>query len=120
MTPSTSARTSGVPGHRVATLATANPSSILSDRRHENRRVTQTRGILTVIDGPSANSTFEVLARDLSFSGLSFLLREPLAVGLNCKLELPAPGGTIHPCEIIRSRTLSNGRFEVAVQFRGK
>ena len=119
MTPSTS-RSAGVPGHRVATLSTGTPSSILSDRRRENRRVSQTRGLLTVLDGPAANSTFEVLARDLSFSGLSFLLREPLGVGLNCNLELPAPGGTIHKCEIIRSRAVSNGRFEVAVQFRAR
>ena len=120
MTTSTTSRSSGKPGHRVATLAPTAPSSILSDRRRENRRVTQTRGLLTVLDGPSANTTFEVLARDLSFSGVSFLLKESLAVGLSCKLELPAPGGTIYPCEINRSRAVSNGRFEMAVQFRVK
>ena len=120
MPPTTSSRSTGVPGNRVATLASATPSSILSDRRRENRRVTQTRGVLTVLDGLPARRTFEVLARDLSFSGVSFLLRESLPVGLNCKLEMPSPGGTVYPCEIIRSRAVSNGRFEMAVQFRGR
>jgi hypothetical protein len=91
------------------------------ERRREHRRLIQTKATLTVVDGPSADSVHEILTRDLSLSGLSFLLKAPLSVGQNCRIEMPVNGGmTSHLCEVVRTRPLSNGKFEMGVQFRKK
>jgi hypothetical protein len=79
----------------------------------------QNKAVLTVIDGPTAGRAYEILTRDLSFSGVSFILREELAVGHTCSIAVNHGYRTdTHLAEVIRTRPLSNGKFEMAVQFR--
>jgi hypothetical protein len=98
----------------AVTLAPTSPNAT-GDRRRVNRDPLMSKATLIVLDGPVANSQHEILTRDLSLSGVSFLLKECLAVGWRCKLLI---GSQTHHCEVVRSRPLSNGKWEMAVAFR--
>ena len=109
------------PAPAPSAAATITPVMLDRDRRGENRRPVQTKGTLTVLDGALEGTTHEVLTRDLSLSGISFLLRDALAIGQNARIDLQSPSGTVaYYCEVVRAREVSNGRHEIGVQFRAK
>ena len=75
-----------------------------------------TKARITVLDGAEAGLTLEVQTRDLSMSGICFLLKQELRVGQTCRIDIP--GQKARTAEVIRSRTLSTGKFEMALQYR--
>ncbi len=91
------------------------------DRRHEHRGPVHSKAVLTVLDGVGASDKHEIVTRDMAISGVSFLLRQSLAVGQSCRIDIDQRRGVdSFLCEVVRSRPLSNGKHEMSVQFRRK
>src|SRR5262245_54160806 len=83
------------------------------ERRRGHGRPQTVKGTLTILDGPAAGTTHEVLTRDLSPSGVSFLLREGLAVDQPCHIAINNGRTTTYMAEVVRSRPLSTGKHEM-------
>ena len=105
--------------HATRPPVTLQSAPTAGDRRRDNRKPLQGKAILTVLGGPGTGNRYDILTRDQSFSGVSFLLKDELTVGQACSLTILTGRGAGTPaCEVIRSRPLSTGKFEMAVQFR--
>src|SRR5580700_5748793 len=61
------------------------------DRRHDNRAPLQGKAVLTVLDPSGTHRTHDILTREASFAGISFLLRESLSVGQACRIQIRGP-----------------------------
>jgi hypothetical protein len=110
---------SSPPATPAAAPTPATPGGQVTDGRERRKNPRQPlfgKATLTMLDGHNSGAIFDVQTRDLSLSGLCFLLREQLTVGQTCRVDIPGEG--THLCEVVRSRPLSNGRYEMGVQFR--
>jgi len=89
----------------------------LSDRRNSLRGPAQSRARLTIMDGPGAGATHNVLTREQPLVGVSFMLHAELTVGQQCELAFDGRPQKVQG-EVVRCRPISGGRYEAAVQIR--
>ncbi|GIW77564.1 MAG: hypothetical protein KatS3mg104_2627 [Phycisphaerae bacterium] len=96
------------------------PRASLSERRTSNRGPVQTKARLVLLDPFGEGASYDILTRDGSLSETTFLLREPLSVGQQCRIEIPDVSGKVRKylAEVVRSRPITGGRFEMAIHFR--
>lgn len=96
------------------------PRTSLSERRTSHRGPVQTKARLVILGPLGEDVCHEILTRDGSLSETTFLLRESLSIGQQCRIEIPDSSGKIRKylAEVVRSRPITGGRFEMAVQFR--
>lgn len=100
--------------------AALRPTS-LDERRRRPRRHTCEDCHVHVLDGALAGQTFECVHREVSPETASLLVRAELRVGQRVSLQSyheGAPVGAAMAAEVIRSRLLTTGRYEVLVEHR--
>ena len=86
-----------------------------ADRRSESRDTTPLKVTLY-----TAGATRELLTKDRSFSGISFIAAEPMALGQDCQVVLENGDQTFarFTARVVRSVSIDERTFEIAVQFR--
>lgn len=101
-------------------VQTAGPTSI--DERRKNRRRSLLDDVtVTVLDGIHAGQSFKTLARDVGVTDVSLILPVELRIGQTMRIqpiEDDQPVGEPRVAEVMRSRLISTGRFEVVAQIR--
>jgi hypothetical protein len=120
VTPVVATTTSVMGKTRVTSLANSAATTPRADRRNDMRKPVLHEASLKILDGERIGMEYAIQTRDTSLTGVTFLLRESLSVGQFCELAIPVGGRRVRrKVEVIRSRQLSNGRYEMAVDFRG-
>jgi len=97
-------------------IESGKPKLSYEERRRDTRQVALMKGELKVLDGSNVGKEMEISTRNLSMWGLCFLAKEELRVGQTCEIRLEGRGGKVF--EVVRSRLLSSGKWEIAVQAR--
>jgi hypothetical protein len=93
----------------------------LDDRRRRPRRACVHENRVTVLDGLLAGQQFECIQRELNSDSASLLVKAELRVGQRVKLQCFEDGqaiGAASDAEVVRSRPLTTGRWEVLVEYR--
>ncbi len=96
------------------------PQPIKFDRRREKRNTASVWVTMTILNGPGAGSAHQLVSRDTSFGGVSLTVDQPLSLGQSCRIYLQNPDQTIarFVAQVIRSRTNTQGRYDVALRFQ--
>jgi hypothetical protein len=99
---------------------TSDTRTSLSDRRTSTRGPVQTKARLVLVDPFGDGASHDIMTRESSLSETTFLLRESLSVGQMCRIETESNGhpGRKYLAEVVRSRPITGGRYEMAIQFR--
>lgn len=93
----------------------------VADRRQHPRRRVVANATATVGAGPAgACQTHAIITRNMSLGGICFWASQQFTVGQSLQINIPAnqkDHGT-YLCEVIRSRPLSSGKYEMAAKIR--
>lgn len=93
----------------------------LDDRRRRPRRNSVQENRVTVLDGLLVGQQFECIQREINGESASILVKAELRVGQRVKLQCfedGQPFGPVSNAEVVRSRLLTTGRWEVLVEYR--
>ena len=99
---------------------TLRPTS-LDDRRRRPKRPCVGENRATVLDGVLAGQHFECIQREINQESASLLVKAELRVGQRVRLQCFEDGqavGQAAEAEVVRSRPLTTGRWEVLVEYR--
>ena len=92
--------------------------------RGARRTTPRMQATLELTTGEDAGATFDIQTRDSADGGLAFMLKRPLDVGqavriINAVGDARDSDAEAYDARVVRSRPISNGRYEVAAQLAG-
>jgi hypothetical protein len=105
------------------------PTELDLRRKRKRRPLGAGQSLITILDGPRAGEEFDTSLRDFALQQTIFLLKSELRIGQ--RIEIEGPGAPRDPlaastdpreamkpvvAEVVRSRLLSNGRWEIVAE----